>query len=67
MQTKKDVREPNSAPAQSVLCAQGGRREMRLKVLRHRIRLFLLLHKHIHNYVKILVLESILEKNSWLS
>ncbi len=40
MQTEKDVKEPNSAPVRSVLCAQGVRRETRLKALEHRICLF---------------------------
>ncbi len=40
MQTEKDVKEPNLAPACGVLCAQGTRRETRLKALEHRICLF---------------------------
>ncbi len=31
MQTEKDVKEPNSAPAHGVLYVQGARRETRLK------------------------------------
>ncbi len=34
MQTEKSVIVPNSAPARCVLCAQGARREMRLKTLK---------------------------------
>ncbi len=61
-QTEKDVKESNSAPAHSVLCTQGARRETCLQSLEHRICLFLLLYRHIQDYVKIPVLESILEK-----
>ncbi len=61
MQTEKDVKEPNSAPARGVLCAQGARRETRLKALEHRISCSCT-DKYIQNYVKIPVLESILEK-----
>ncbi len=48
MQTEKDVKEPNSAPARGVLCAQGTRRRTRLKSLEHRINLFLLLYRQRH-------------------
>ncbi len=48
MQTEKYVKEPNSAPARGVLCAQGARRETCLKALEHRICLFLLLYRKIH-------------------
>ncbi len=58
MQTEKDVKEPNSAPAHSVLCAQGTCRETCLKSREHRICLFLLLYRQIQNDV----LESILKK-----
>ncbi len=66
MQTEKDVKEPTSAPTRSVLCAQGPRRETRLKALEHQIWHFLLLYWQIHtNYVKKLILVS--RSVSWLT
>ncbi len=51
MQTEKDVKEPNSAPARGVLWAQGACRETKLKALKHRICLFLLLYRQIHTKI----------------
>ncbi len=53
MQTEKYMKEPNSAPARGVLWAQVACRETRLKSLEHQTCLFLLLYRHIHNYIKI--------------
>ncbi len=63
MQTEKDVKEPIQHQ-RAVFCAhrQGACRETCLKSLERRICIFLLLYQHIQNYVKIPVLESILEK-----
>ncbi len=64
MQTEKDVKEPNSAPARSVLCAQGAGRERRVS---NRLNTEFAsscscTKKYIQNDVNIPILESILYK-----
>ncbi len=62
MQTEQDVKEPDSALVHGVLCAQGPRRETRLKAFEHQICLFLLLYRQIQTKLCQKILESILEK-----
>ncbi len=62
-QKEKDVKEPNSAPARGVLCAQGTRRDSVSKPLNTEYASSCsCTEKYIQNYVKIPVLESILKK-----
>ncbi len=58
MQTEKDVKEPNSAPVRGVLCAQGVSKCINTEFAFS----CSCTDKYIHNYVKIPILESILEK-----
>ncbi len=58
MQTEKDVKEPNSAPVRGVLCAQGISKCINTEFAFS----CSCTDKYIHNYVKIPILKSILEK-----
>ncbi len=69
MQTEKDVKEINSAPVHSVLCAQGAPRENVWYYLNNPTRINTefasscsCTNKYIQNDVQIPILESILEK-----
>ncbi len=63
LQTEKDVKEPNLAPARGVICAQGVRRETCSKRINTKFASSRsCTDKYIQNYVKIPILESILEK-----
>ncbi len=68
MQTEKDVKEPNSAPARGVLCAQGARRDASQSAWTPNLPLALVpTNTLFQNDVKIPVLESILKKLSVMS
>ncbi len=68
MQTEKDVKEPNSASARGVLCAQGARRDASQSAWTPNLPLALVpTNTLFQNDVKIPVLESILKKLSVMS